>query len=147
MNSKILCIVEQRFLDKIELKESGLITDCWKWLGAKTKDGYGRLIYNKKLIRVHRLSFELFKGKIIEGLQIDHLCRNRDCVNPDHLEAVTQIENIKRGEAGKHNSVKTHCPKGHPYSGDNLYVHPTGKRICLICNAKRMIDYRLRRKS
>lgn len=94
------------------------------------------------------MSHELHKGPIPEGLVIDHLCRNRGCVNPDHLEAVTQRENILRGEGlAAANARKTHCPKGHPYSGENLYVVPSsGRRQCRICaDARRALSAEVRR--
>jgi DNA-binding XRE family transcriptional regulator len=86
----------------------------------------------------HRYSYELHKGLIPDGLTIDHLCKIRHCVNPQHLEVVTYQENNHRGNgmSGCHFRA-THCPKGHPYSGDNLYVRPDGKgRGCKICRSE-----------
>jgi len=82
----------------------------------------------------HRAVYQLLVGPIPLGLQIDHLCRNRVCVNPAHLEAVTQRENIRRSDPGKHHRNKTHCPHRHPYSGRNLIVRKrTGARRCREC--------------
>ena len=103
--------------------------NCWKWTGRIDNSGYA-------VVNVHRLMFELFNGKIPKGLVIDHLCRERDCFNPNHLEAVTQKENTLRGKGmASKNAKKTHCPQGHPLFGDNLekYGLSKGKRVCLTC--------------
>ena len=112
--------------------EYDILTGCWIWL--RTHEDYGYFIGK----RAHRISYEHWKGKIPKGLVIDHLCRNRSCVNPQHLEAVTQKENINRGIriSGKehHSSRKTHCPKGHEYTKQNIYLTPKGSRTCRICH-------------
>ena len=87
--------VLERFFNKVNKTDT-----CWLWTSAKNIDGYGIFRINGKNILSHRLSYELYIGKIPEGLQIDHLCRVRDCVNPDHLDPVTQAENIRRGLSG-----------------------------------------------
>ncbi len=108
---------------------------CHVWIGATNINGYGMIGVNGRTRYVHRIAYELAKAPIPEGLQIDHLCRVRCCVNPDHLEAVTNKENGRRSESvsGK-NMRKTHCPNGHPYAGDNLLVHgEKGYRRCRVC--------------
>lgn len=108
---------------------------CWEWHGARDKYGYGQAWWNGGRVKAHRLVYELLVADIADGLQIDHLCRNRCCVNPQHLEPVTRRVNIQRGEspAGQH-SRATHCPQGHPYHGDNLYVRPSNNgRECRTC--------------
>lgn len=111
---------------------------CWLWVGNKQtthKTTYG-IFYKpiKRGILAHRFSYELFKGKIPKDKVIDHLCRNGLCVNPEHLEAVTNKENILRGEgAPAKNSRKTHCYKGHLLLGDNLRIRNHGRRICKTC--------------
>lgn len=125
MNS--LSKLEQRFWSKVQKTDS-----CWNWLGGKNTRGYGHIEVNYKKISAYRLSYQLIKGKIPENKEIDHLCRNHACVNPDHLEAVTHKENVRRGDVSKYNSIKTHCPQGHPYSGDNLYNN-NGRRHCKTC--------------
>lgn len=74
---------------------------CWLWFGATTERGYGVVVANGRSIRAHRISYETAKGQIPEGLVLDHLCRVHCCVNPDHLEAVTQLENVRRGLHGR----------------------------------------------
>lgn len=109
---------------------------CWLWLGATNEKGYA-LINVKSLNgtwatrRAHRVAYEAAQGAIPKELVIDHKCRVRCCVNPYHLEPVTNAENIRRGLAGINSSAKDKCPEGHPYSGSNS----RGARICHQCMA------------
>lgn len=123
-------------------------TPCWLWHGATRNGGYGYLnvpkepggsIREGRKISAHILMYEHVKGPIPEGLELDHLCRVKNCVNPDHLEAVTHAENVRRGEAGLHNPVKECCPKGHPYTPENTQIikDPRGDyRRCKQCHAE-----------
>lgn len=129
-SSTMLCFGEMqaeqiadRFWSKVEISPS-----CWMWMGKLDRHGYGKFsITHDKHVFAHRLAFELMRSVIPNGLELDHLCRNPKCVNPDHLRIVTHLENMR---AQFHaNSKKTHCPKGHPYSGVNSF----GFRICRIC--------------
>lgn len=109
---------------------------CWLWIGKKLPAGYGQIgTRDHKHILVHRLSYELHKGPIPEGLHIDHLCRMPACVNPDHLEAVTAQENILRGKThAARNKDKTHCDRGHLFDDANTYWAKNGaERICRAC--------------
>lgn len=131
---------QERFKSKIEKTDT-----CWLWLGALDKGGYGIFMSSKEGIRfpAHRASYEIFKGKIPIGLQLDHLCRNRKCVNPNHLEPVTARENNRRGfSIAALNSRKTHCKNGHELSINNLLKNRLPVRICRICNAITCKRYR-----
>jgi hypothetical protein len=124
-----------RFLARIDRTES-----CWLWTGTKGSAGYGQmyLSWARRPVLAHRLAYLLFVGPVDDGLQLDHLCRVRHCVNPDHLEPVTQQENIRRGDGGIRNRVKTHCPKGHPYDEVNTRWCRRGNgkafRMCRACH-------------
>jgi hypothetical protein len=118
---------------------------CRVWTGGiKGSSGYGNVWDGEKSVSAHRLSYETFVGPIPDGMHIDHLCRNRSCIKPSHLDVVTNAENAKRGLTSVHNMMKTYCPAGHPYSGANLYVLPSGSRACKECSRERGRAYRLR---
>jgi hypothetical protein len=111
------------------------MSGCWLWTGGVTEQGYGLLTLPDRRYRAHRVSHWIYKGPIPEGLVLDHLCRNPFCVNPDHLEAVTERINIMRGTGvTARNRQKTHCRNGHPYSPENTRVTPKGARFCRICD-------------
>ena len=114
---------------------------CWLWIGACLNTGYGEIGLGKKTLLAHRVSYEFYRGKIPDGLQIDHLCRVRCCVNPWHMEPVTIGENVRRGESVKLTkarcALQTHCKNGHLLSGSNLYLRPEGGRACKQCRYDR----------
>lgn len=112
-------------------------TGCWLWTRAYDGPGYGRLLVGGRKTGAHRLSYEAFVGSIGPGLQVDHLCRNRACVNPSHLEVVTSRINTLRGQGpSAQHARKATCRRGHPYSGANLRVW-AGRRYCHACSLNR----------
>lgn len=122
--------IEFRLCGKVDFTQG----DCWVWAAGRNNYGYGVVDDEGRKKVAHRLVFELLVGPIPHGLHLDHLCRNRGCVNPAHLEPVTQRTNLLRGTGVTAKcAAKTHCGKGHPLSGDNLYVYPNGKRRCRTC--------------
>jgi hypothetical protein len=108
---------------------------CWLWIGAPKNDlGYGSFWFNNKTTAAHRVSFTALIGEVPAGLQLDHLCRTPQCVNPAHLEAVTQYVNMMRGYGwGAVSARATHCPMGHAYNGENLFISKQGGRVCRTC--------------
>jgi hypothetical protein len=130
-----------RFFAKIEERPGPMDTPCWVWTGCLSSKKYSSLKIKGRMVRAHRLSYERWVGNIPHGLVIDHLCRVTQCVNPLHLEPVTHRVNTLRGDTLPAAHIKkTHCPSGHPYSGDNLYVSPKG-RECMICRRKHSREY------
>lgn len=122
----------QKFQKSIEID---VLSGCWIWIRGISKDGYAKIYHNGKDTYGHRVSYEHWNGKIPDKLQIDHLCRNRKCVNPKHLEVVSTQENSLRGlSPWVLNSRKTHCPQGHPYIKN--------KRRCKECKSKYKSKYK-----
>lgn len=125
-------IHRDRFRDPmvaIEAKATVTSDGCWEWGGYIGTHGYGSITYKNERLLVHRLAYETMKGPIPADKVIDHLCRNRWCVNPDHLEVVTQRENVHRGDAGP----TLFCKRGHERTPENTIVHLNGDRQCRIC--------------
>ena len=115
-----------RFLAYVEQVDNG----CWIWKGHLDAKGYGAFGIGTKVLRAHRWSFQNIRGEtLISGLELDHLCRNRACVNPWHLEQVDHQTNMSRG----FHATKTHCIRGHEFNEENTYVDPRGRRNCRRC--------------
>jgi HNH endonuclease len=107
---------------------------CWQWTAAKMHNGYGRFKRDGRTLSAHRVAYELVIGSVPDGLELDHLCRNPACVNPAHLEPVTGKVNVLRGETiTAANAAKDFCDRGHPLSGENLFVRRGGRRLCRMC--------------
>lgn len=128
--------VMSRFWDKVEKTNN-----CWMWNGAKTTNGYGLFWYDGKSTLTHRFIYELLMNHIPNNLTIDHLCRNRACVNPSHMEVVNIKENTRRGISkiiSSTNSKKRHCKHGHEFTVENTY-HYRNMRQCRVCHNKRTL--------
>jgi hypothetical protein len=126
---------------------------CWLWIGCTNERGYGEVQLNTTRFLAHRVSFTYFKGPIPNNLQLDHLCRVHNCVNPQHLEPVTMRENILRGKTiNAFNLAKTHCAKGHEFTPENTYLRPLKsenysnltRRDCRACQYESNKTRRLR---
>jgi len=130
-----------RVLTHSKINENG----CWLYQARSKERGYCQFSVNDKQVYVHRFMYEYYYDNIDTSLVLDHLCRNPTCVNPTHLEQVTQAENVHRGFTGINMSSKTHCPQSHPYSKDNTYYYnnKNGKpaRHCRICNRENQKKY------
>ena len=143
--------VIERFYRNVSLSETSSYKEspCWIWTAYIGPGGYGEFNLKGKDAVGHRnkgahsVAFELFKGSIPEGLEIDHLCRRTNCVNPAHLEAVTGKENILRGESpAARNARKDYCQRDHSFSPSNTYLARGGHRHCRKCAALRQAEYR-----
>jgi hypothetical protein len=149
----------ERFLSRVSIAKNG----CWVMSGWHDRDGYAHFHKQKKQSKAHRISYEWHKTKIPVGLTIDHLCKNKGCVNPEHLEAVTASENAKRHnaqgyknwwasladnqkkqfvenacrkasqKAAKLKKAATHCKRGHEWLPETTYISPQGVRRCNVC--------------
>lgn len=127
-------LLPERFRQKVQIMPNG----CWRWTGSISK-GYGRYWDSeiRRKVQAHVFAYETLIGRIPEGKEPDHLCRNPDCVNPEHLEPVTHQVNLQRGINNTFAKSKTHCPKGHPYDDDNTYINSFGRRSCKVCRKER----------
>ena len=124
-----------KFFNRIVVSENDV--ECWEWVGTKNSQGYGQHycgIESNKFGRAHRLAYEHWVGPIEEGMTVDHLCYNKSCVNPKHLEVVTRGENARRA----HLRI-THCPQGHEYTPNNIKATKrlNNERACLTCHRDR----------
>lgn len=128
-------------------------TGCWLWTASKDGKGYGQfaITRNGKSLnrRAHRISFEQHRGPIPDGMELHHNCEVKHCVNPAHLKVVTHAQNMSTGKwdipitprAAEFQLQKTACPKGHPLSGDNLYIYPDGRRQCRACRKEASVKW------
>ena len=121
---------------------------CWIWTGPKSQQGYGHFGLQRRTRWAHRISYVIHKGLMPKDSIIMHTCDNPSCVNPDHLVAATQRDNlIDCIDKGRNfYKSKTHCPRGHEYSGDNLYITAKGHRQCLICKREAKARWEKKRK-
>ena len=141
----------ERFWVKVAIPDNP--RECWPWVAFRNADGYGQFqaVHGETPVRAHRFAYEALRGPIPAGLEIDHLCRNRACVNPWHLEAVTTAVNSWRGTSpAARNARVTRCPRGHPYDSRNTYVVRTNSggslRQCRKCRTIHMRTWRQRQR-
>lgn len=138
MTFRKLLTAEQRFLRRV-----AEVHGCWLWNGNTTPTGYGQLYVDGQTVYTHRWAYEHFAGPIPDGLTIDHLCRNRSCCNPAHLEPVTNRENNLRGYSlSARRARQTHCLRGHEFTDENTYRDARGRRYCRACKRQRQWGYR-----
>lgn len=124
--------IEDRFWGKVEKTAT-----CWLWQGHLSRGGYGHFAVGSRPIKAHRFAYSLINGEIPDGLVVLHSCDTPACVNPDHLSVGTDSDNQRDSVQKKRHreSRKSICPHGHPYSEDNTYVDPRGRRQCRVCRA------------
>lgn len=138
--------MKKQWWERFTVSETG----CWEWSASCTKAGYGQVMVGGKQRYSHRLFYERFKGPIPEGLQLDHLCRNKRCCNPSHLEVVTGRVNVRRSTAPPAaNAVATHCLNGHAFTEANTFTYSGKygpKRQCRECKRLRQLQYTRRKK-
>lgn len=129
---------ERRFWSKVDKS-----AECWLWIGERDRAGYGAIRWRGRMAKAHRVALELAGRDIPQGLEPDHLCRNRACVRSDHLELVTHRVNTLRGETlAARCAAVTECPQGHAYTAQNTYLYQ-GRRYCRQCQVDRRARRRL----
>lgn len=134
-------------LDRLWRSVEKVPAGCWIWNGPRQTTGHGTAFIGGRTRGAHRVVYELLKGAIPAGLELDHLCRNPPCVSPDHLEPVTHRENLLRGNTiVARNAAKTHCPSGHEYSGENLRF-TRRQRVCVTCHRDADRRYKERKRN
>lgn len=130
--------LKYKITSRMEIQDRGYRTPCWISNRAEHTNGYTKIGISNRTMLTHRVAYEAWHGAIPDGLVIDHLCRNRKCCNPDHLEPVTHRENLVRGETLTAREVaQTACRRGHEFTSDNTYYRPDrpNSRGCRTCRA------------
>lgn len=140
----VMKTLDERFDAKWTEDENG----CHVWQAGLAAKRYANFSIKGKSVRGHRWNYERYRGPIPEGMVLDHLCRNLRCVNPDHLEVVTQRENVARGKRGALKGTHSHCRNGHLYTEKNSWINPrNGNRYCRTCRADRSRESYQRKKT
>lgn len=133
--------IRDRLLERIAVD---LDTGCWNWTGAISAGRYGSIYYQGRMQKAHRIAYRMVRGRIPHGMDLDHLCRNAKCVNPQHLDPVTRSENLRRSPLMDRNSHKTHCKRGHEFTQENTRTRPNGHRTCKECMRMHIRNWRKR---
>ena len=134
---------DQRFWAQVKKTDT-----CWLWTSSLTTCGYGTFWTGSRRSAAHRWAYERFIGPIPEGMELDHLCRVRHCVNPAHVEPVTHAENMRRSGPFSPKAALTHCKNGHEFTPENTYPREggrSGRRACRACNRQAQRAYRARK--
>ncbi len=131
---------EVRFLARVVVP-ANLMTDCWGWTGHVKKSGYTMFTIGRVPDYAHRIMFRMVGGELVDGLELDHRCRNPGCVNPAHLEQVTHKENMRRS----YNAIKTHCMRGHEFTPENTRRYAGGRR-CRLCASAYQQEWKAQRR-
>lgn len=136
-------------LERLKFYSSPQPGGCWRWHGTLDQKGYGVIMYAGKKVEAYRAAYEVFVGPVPAGLELDHKCRNRACINPAHLEPVSRRENVVRGVSCiAVNARKTHCKAGHPFTGDSVRIEGGHvRRRCVKCQVAAVRRYRDRIKA
>lgn len=144
-------VYEERFFSRIAQMGDDPLVSCWEWRRGKTAKGYGTFSVRGVKTYAHRYAYELFRDEIPEGLHIDHLCRNRACCNPWHLEPVTAAENYRRGEMQQRriaaHAARTACKWGHEWNEESERRDARGNRYCRLCSRRRTRESWARKKA
>jgi hypothetical protein len=132
-------------LERIEEKYTPANSGCWNWTGAISAGKYGSIFHQGRMQKAHRVMWTITRGPVPDGLDLDHLCRNTRCINPDHLEPVTRSENLLRSPLMDRNSHRTHCVRGHEFTEENTRRKPgNGHRVCKECMRMHLRNWRAR---
>ena len=107
-------------------------TGCWEWTSTKNQKGYPRMKIDKVMCGAHRVSYEMFTGPLIDELEMDHICENRGCINPAHIQQISHGDNIRNGARWRHKK-DNHCIHGHKYTEENTQIRADGRKRCATC--------------
>lgn len=132
--------IQERIAGRYSVDPGG----CWIWHGAVSNGRYGSIFYQGRMQKAHRVAWILVNGPVPENRDLDHLCRNTRCINPDHLEPVSRSENLRRSPLMDRHSMRTHCIRGHEFTSENTRRRSNGHRVCKECMRMHIRNWRSR---